>query len=223
MGLATPISITTAAGRGAQAGVLIKDAEALERMARVDTVIVDKTGTLTEGRPKLTDVVPTGDKAENDLLTMAAALERGSEHPLAEAIVEGALARGLTLPNATEFEAVTGKGVKGMVDGQVVALGNPAMMAEINVDASIAEFAADDLRESGKTQILLRLIGLFPALSPFPIPIRESPPNPSDDLLRSGPGLIRPPGANRKPAEPAAQSQGFIESTQAACPKTKKA
>ncbi|WP_156505732.1 HAD family hydrolase, partial [Sulfitobacter sp. HI0054] len=84
--------------------------------ARVDTVIVDKTGTLTEGRPKLTDVVPTGDKAENDLLTMAAALERGSEHPLAEAIVEGALARGLTLPNATEFEAVTGKGVKGMVD-----------------------------------------------------------------------------------------------------------
>ena len=124
-------------------------------MARVDTVIVDKTGTLTEGRAKLTDVVPTGDKAENDLLTMAAALERGSEHPLAEAIVEGALARGLTLPNATKIEAVTGKGVKGIVNGRAVALGNPAMMAEINVDVSIAEFAADDLRESGKTAMLV--------------------------------------------------------------------
>jgi Cu+-exporting ATPase len=120
LGLATPISITTAAGRGAQAGVLIKDAEALERMARVDTVIADKTGTLTEGKPRLTDVVAIqGD--EDKVLRLAAALERGSEHPLAEAIIAGAKDRGLTPERAEDFEAVTGKGVRGTVAGQSVA------------------------------------------------------------------------------------------------------
>jgi P-type Cu+ transporter len=113
LGLATPISITTAAGRGAQAGVLIKDAEALERMALVDTVIVDKTGTLTEGKPKLTDVVAEEGHDENEVLSLAAALERGSEHPLAEAIIEGARIRGLEPGRADEFDAVTGKGVRG--------------------------------------------------------------------------------------------------------------
>ena len=113
LGLATPISITTAAGRGAQAGVLIKDAEALERMAGVDTLIVDKTGTLTMGKPKLTDTVALGDVAEADILSLAAALERGSEHPLAEAIVEGAEAQGAARQEAADFEAVTGKGVRG--------------------------------------------------------------------------------------------------------------
>ncbi len=223
LGLATPISITTAAGRGAQAGVLIKDAEALERMARVDTVIVDKTGTLTEGRPKLTDVVPTGDKAENDLLTMAAALERGSEHPLAEAIVEGALARGLTLPNATEFEAVTGKGVKGMVDGQVVALGNPAMMAEINVDASIAEFAADDLRESGKTAMLVAIDGTFAGIVAVADPIKESTADAIDDLHRLGLRVIMATGDNQKTAEAVAAKLGIDEVHAGVLPEDKKA
>ena len=115
LGLATPISITTAAGRGAQAGVLIKDAEALERMAGVDTLIVDKTGTLTMGKPKLTDTVALGALPEADLLSLAAALERGSEHPLAEAIVEGAEAQGAPRQEAADFEAVTGKGVRGKV------------------------------------------------------------------------------------------------------------
>ena len=143
LGLATPISITTAAGRGAQAGVLIKDAEALERMARVDTVVVDKTGTLTEGKPQLTDVLATGSHSEDEVLAFAAALERGSEHPLAEAIVAGALARGLDPAKAGEFDAVTGKGVRGVVDERPVALGSGALMAELGLETAGAEEQAD--------------------------------------------------------------------------------
>ena len=128
LGLATPISITTAAGRGAQAAVLIKDAEALERMAGVDTLIVDKTGTLTTGKPKLSDTVVLGDEVEADLLSLAAPLERGSEHPLAEANVECVEAPGTVRQEAADFEAVTGKGIRGTVGGRAVALGNAAMM-----------------------------------------------------------------------------------------------
>jgi P-type Cu+ transporter len=138
LGLATPISITTAAGRGAHAGVLMKDAEALERMAGVDTLIVDKTGTLTMGKPKLTDTVALGDITEAELLSLAAALERGSEHPLAEAIVEGAEAADAARQETAEFEAVTGKGVRGQIDGRAVALGNAAMMKEIRLDTGLA-------------------------------------------------------------------------------------
>ena len=133
LGLATPMSIMTATGRGAQAGVLIKDAEALERMARVDTLVVDKTGTLTEGRPVLTDVAAFGAFDDSEVLTLAAALEKGSEHPLAEAIVAGAESRGITFSDAADFEAITGKGVRGKVDGRAVALGNRTMMADAGV------------------------------------------------------------------------------------------
>ncbi|RUU06611.1 heavy metal translocating P-type ATPase, partial [Mesorhizobium sp. USDA-HM6] len=134
LGLATPMSIMTATGRGAHAGVLIKEAAALERFASVDTLIVDKTGTLTEGRPKLTDVVAAEGIDGNDLLALAAALEKGSEHPLAEAIVEGAAERGVKLADAADFEAITGKGVAGTVSGRKVALGNVAMMGDLGVD-----------------------------------------------------------------------------------------
>ncbi|RUU00461.1 heavy metal translocating P-type ATPase, partial [Mesorhizobium sp. M7A.T.Ca.TU.009.02.1.1] len=130
LGLATPMSIMTATGRGAHAGVLIKEAAALERFASVDTLIVDKTGTLTEGRPKLTDVVTANGFSEDELLALAAGLEKGSEHPLAEAIVDGAATRGVTVAEASAFEAVTGKGVSGSVSGKTVALGNAAMMAD---------------------------------------------------------------------------------------------
>src|SRR5690606_3505247 len=116
LGLATPMSIMTATGRGAQAGVLIKDAESLERMARVDTLIVDKTGTLTEGRPKLTDVIADG-MDEDELLGLTASPERGSEHPLADALVEGARRRGVEIVEASEFDALAGKGVTGLVSG----------------------------------------------------------------------------------------------------------
>jgi Cu+-exporting ATPase len=159
LGLATPISITTAAGRGAQAGVLIKDAEALERMAGVDTLIVDKTGTLTMGKPKLTDTVALGDVAEANLLSLAAALERGSEHPLAEAIVEGAEAADAVRQETTDFEAVTGKGVRGQIGGRAVALGNTAMMQEMGLDAGAAEAKADALRTEGKTAMFIAVDG----------------------------------------------------------------
>ena len=145
LGLATPMSIMTATGRGAQAGVLIKDAEALERFAKVDTLIVDKTGTLTEGRPKLTDVVAAEGFGDEELLGLAASLERGSEHPLAEAIVEGAQAKGAAIADAEDFEAVTGKGVQGKVSGRSVALGNAAMMGDLGVVTDALKPRADEL------------------------------------------------------------------------------
>src|SRR5258708_4106926 len=126
LGLATPMSIMVATGRAAQSGVLFKNAEAIEIMRKVDTLVVDKTGTLTEGKPKLVSVVAAATLDEGTLLRMAASLERGSEHPLAAAIVSGAQERGVQLSNATAFDSVTGKGVRGAIDGHQVALGNRA-------------------------------------------------------------------------------------------------
>src|SRR5262249_20472805 len=136
LGLATPMSVMTATGRGAQAGVLIKDAEALERLARVDTLIVDKTGTLTEGKPKLTDIVAAEAFSEADVLALAAALERGSEHPLAEAIVAGASERGVAIGDVQDFEAITGKGVRGLIAGKQGTIGNEAMMVGAGIDVA---------------------------------------------------------------------------------------
>lgn len=222
LGLATPISITTAAGRGAQAGVLIKDAEALERMARVDTVIVDKTGTLTRGRPKLTDVVVTGDQSESDVLALAAALERGSEHPLAEAIVEGARERGLSLGNATEFEAVTGKGVQGRVRDHDVALGNPAMMHEIGVDHTLAENTADDLRAAGKTAMFVAVDGKFAGIVAVADPIKETTAGAIEDLHRLGLRVIMATGDNQKTADAVAKKLGIDEVYAGVLPEDKK-
>ncbi|RWQ12146.1 heavy metal translocating P-type ATPase, partial [Mesorhizobium sp.] len=146
LGLATPMSIMTATGRGAQAGVLIKEAEALERFSKVDTLIVDKTGTLTEGKPKLTDVVGFDGFDEAELLGLAASLEKGSEHPLAEAIVDGARERGATVEDAADFEAVTGKGVTGTVKGRAVSLGNQALMDDLGIGLEVAKERADALR-----------------------------------------------------------------------------
>ena len=223
LGLATPISITTAAGRGAQAGVLIKDAEALERMAQVDVVIVDKTGTLTQGRPKLTDVVVTGDQSESEVLTLAAALERGSEHPLAEAIVEGARERGLSPADATGFEAVTGKGVKGQVNGHDVALGNPAMMIEIGVDHSLADNAANDLRAEGKTAMFVAVNGRFAGIVAVADPIKETTAGAIRDLHRLGLRVIMATGDNQKTAEAVAKKLGIDEVHAGVLPEDKKA
>src|SRR5699024_5037744 len=143
LGLATPMTIMTATGRGAHAGVLIRDAEALERFARVDTLIVDKTGTLTEGRPKLTDVVAANGMSEQALLGLAASMETGSEHPLAEAIVEGAKAREMDIMDAAGFEAISGKGVSGTVNGRTVALGNLAMMQHLGLSVAPLTEQAD--------------------------------------------------------------------------------
>jgi Cu+-exporting ATPase len=223
LGLATPISITTAAGRGAQAGVLIKDAEALERMARVDTVIVDKTGTLTLGRPKLTDVVVGGEQSESHVLALAAALERGSEHPLAEAIVDGARERGLPLADAKDFEAVTGKGVKGQVDGHQVALGNPAMMAQIGVDHTLADNAANDIRAAGKTAMLVAIDGAFAGIVAVADPVKETTAGAIEDLHRLGLRVIMATGDNQKTAEAVAQKLGIDEVHAGVLPEEKKA
>ncbi|WP_158971459.1 heavy metal translocating P-type ATPase [Chachezhania sediminis] len=158
LGLATPMSIMVASGRGARAGVLIRDAEALERFARVDVLIVDKTGTLTEGKPTLTDV-ETREMDEATFLTLVAALERGSEHPLAEAIVAGAEERGATRTDSTDFDAVTGKGVTGRVDGRTVALGNAALMADLVVDTGNLADRARALQAEGKTAMFVAVDG----------------------------------------------------------------
>ncbi|MGX9353462.1 heavy metal translocating P-type ATPase (plasmid) [Shimia sp. W99] len=210
LGLATPISITTAAGRGAQAGVLIKDAEALERMARVDTVIVDKTGTLTEGKPRLTDVVALqGDEAE--VLALAAALERGSEHPLAEAIVAGAKDRDLSLGTAEDFEAVTGKGVHGTVGGRKVALGNAAMMSDLGLATDEAEADADTLRADGKTAMFVAVDGALAGIVAVADPIKETTAAAIRDLHALGLKIIMATGDNERTAQAVAGKLGIDE------------
>ncbi|MGB3540523.1 MAG: heavy metal translocating P-type ATPase, partial [Mesorhizobium sp.] len=174
LGLATPMSIMTATGRGAQAGVLIKEAAALERFAAVDTLIVDKTGTLTEGRPTLTDVVAAEGFSENDLLALAASLEKGSEHPLAEAIVEGARARGAALSEASAFEAITGKGVSGTISGRKVALGNAAMMADLGVDFSRLSERAEALQGEGRTAMFVAADGKAAGLVAVADPVKAT-------------------------------------------------
>tara|TARA_R110002153_G_scaffold74734_2_gene193898 strand:+ start:1 stop:1923 length:1923 start_codon:yes stop_codon:yes gene_type:complete len=223
LGLATPISITTAAGRGAQAGVLIKDAEALERMAKVDTLIVDKTGTLTEGKPKLTDVAALGDESEETILTLAAALEKGSEHPLAEAIVEGAKEKGIKVGNAENFEAVTGKGVRGTVLGRAVALGNTAMMRDMSLDTSAAEEAADVLRAEGKTAMFVAIEGKLSGIVAVADPIKESTAEAIKVLHEAGLRIIMATGDNERTARAVAQRLGIDEVRAGVLPEDKKA
>ena len=222
LGLATPISITTAAGRGAQAGVLIKDAEALERMARVDTVIVDKTGTLTEGKPKLTDVVALDGYNETEVLSLAAALERGSEHPLAEAIVAGARDRGAEVGRSEDFDAVTGKGVRGTVDGRPVALGNRAMMTELEIATDAAEDAADGLRAEGKTAMFVAVDGELAGIVAAADPIKETTESAIRDLHALGLTVIMATGDNQRTAEAVARKLGIDEVRAGVLPEDKK-
>ena len=222
LGLATPISITTAAGRGAQAGVLIKDAEALERMAGVDTLIVDKTGTLTMGKPKLTDTVALGDLPETELLSLAAALERGSEHPLAEAIVEGAEAQGAPRQEAADFEAVTGKGVRGTVGGRAVALGNAAMMREMELDTAAAEAKADTLRAEGKTAMFIAVDGALAGIVAVADPIKDSTAQAIRELHALGLHVIMATGDNERTAKAVAGKLGIDEVRAGVLPEAKK-
>lgn len=209
LGLATPISITTAAGRGAQAGVLIKDAEALERMAGVDTLIVDKTGTLTMGKPKLTDLVALADITEAELLSLAAALERGSEHPLAEAIVDGAEAAGAARQEAAEFAAVTGKGVRGQIGGRAIVLGNAAMMKDMGLDTGAAEARADTLRTEGKTAMFIAVDGALAGIVAVADPIKESTAQAIKELHALGLRVIMATGDNERTAEAVAGELGI--------------
>ncbi|MDG4894238.1 heavy metal translocating P-type ATPase [Mesorhizobium sp. WSM4976] len=209
LGLATPMSIMTATGRGAHAGVLIKEAAALERFASVDTLIVDKTGTLTEGKPRLTDVVPAGDIDENELLGLAAALEKGSEHPLAEAIVEGAAARGLKLVEAVGFEAVTGKGVSGTVSGRKVALGNAAMMADLGVETPAAN--AEAMQADGKTAMFVAVDGGFAGIVAVADPVKATTAEAIKALHDRGLRIIMATGDNERTAKAIAGKLGIDE------------
>ena len=222
LGLATPISITTAAGRGAQAGVLIKDAEALERMAGVDTLIVDKTGTLTMGKPKLTDTVALGEVTEIDLLSLAAALERGSEHPLAEAIVEGAEAHDAPRQEAKDFDAVTGKGVRGKVGEREVALGNAAMMREMGLDTAAAEAKADALRVEGKTAMFVSVDGALAGIVAVADPIKDSTAEAIKELHAQGLRVIMATGDNERTAQAVAGKLGIDEVRAGILPEGKK-
>ena len=174
LGLATPMSIMVATGKGATLGVLFKNAEAIEVLRSVDTLVVDKTGTLTEGKPKLVSVTAEGDIDEETLLRLAASLERGSEHPLAAAIVKGAEERGVALASADTFDSITGKGVKGRVEGREIALGNRALMESLGVDAQHLAERAEELRADGQTVMLVAVDGAPAGLLGVADPIKDS-------------------------------------------------
>jgi P-type Cu+ transporter len=223
LGLATPISITTAAGRGAQAGVLIKDAEALERMAGVDTLIVDKTGTLTIGKPALTDVVVLAGVDEGMILTLAAALEKGSEHPLAEAIVAGAKAKGIEAGDTKDFVAVTGKGVQGTVTGRKVALGNAAMMQDMGLNTTAAEAQAGTLRASGKTAMFVAVDGVLAGIVAVADPVRPTTAAAIKELHAQGLRIIMATGDNERTAHAVAGPLGIDEVRAGVLPDDKRA
>ena len=223
LGLATPMSVMTATGRGAQAGVLIKDAEALERFARVSTLIVDKTGTLTEGRPKLTDVVTAQGIEEKELLSLAAGLEKGSEHPLAEAIVEGAAERGVAAPDVDHFESITGKGVVGAVADRKVALGNAALMADLGIDFGDLAVRADVLRGEGKTAMFVALDGKPAGLVAVADPIKASAAAAIRELHGLGLRIIMATGDNARTAKAVAEKLGIDEVRADMLPESKKA
>jgi Cu+-exporting ATPase len=174
LGLATPMSIMVGTGRGARAGVLVKNAEALELMEKIDTLVVDKTGTLTEGKPRLVGVTAIGNVGEDELLQLAASLERGSEHPLAAAIVTGAEARGLKISPATDFETMPGKGVTGLVEGRRVAIGSTALLASLGTDPGDLPARADTLRQEGQGVMLVAIDGKAAGLIAVADPIKDS-------------------------------------------------
>jgi Cu+-exporting ATPase len=206
LGLATPMSIMVATGRGASLGVLIKNAEALERLAKVDTIVVDKTGTLTEGKPRLTKVVAAAGRDENEVLRLAASLEAASEHPLAEAIVAAARERGLTLAKTTDFDSVTGKGVQGQVESQAVALGNQRLLDELGAGTAGLDDTAAALRAEGNTVMLLVVEGAVAGLLAVRDPIRESTPATIEALHRAGLRVVMATGDNRATAEAVART-----------------
>jgi Cu+-exporting ATPase len=211
LGLATPMSIMTATGRGAQAGVLIKNAEALERFAKVDTLIIDKTGTLTVGKPKLIDVLPEAGHDEAEVLRLAASLERGSEHPLAEAIVAGAEERGIDLAKTEDFEAVTGKGVKGIVDGKAVALGNAKLVADLGLDGGSLAETANARRDEGETVMFVIVGNEIAGLVSVADPVKETTPEALKALHAAGFRIVMATGDNERTALAVAAKLGIDE------------
>jgi Cu+-exporting ATPase len=211
LGLATPMSIMVAMGRGASAGVLFRNAEAIEILRKVDTLVVDKTGTLTEGKPKLVSVTKLGETSEADLLRLSAALERASEHPLAAAIVKSVEARTISLPRVADFEAVNGKGVRGRVDGHAVAAGNRAFLTELGVDVAPFTERADELRRDAQTVIFVAVDGRAAGMLGIADPIKESTPEAMRVLHEEGVRIVMLTGDNRTTAEAVARKLAIDE------------
>ncbi len=211
LGLATPMAIMAGTGRGARAGVLIKNAEALEAFEKVDTLIVDKTGTLTEGKPRLISVIPAEGFDDKTVLTLAASLERGSEHPLAAAIVEGAEARGAQLGNASQFQSITGKGVTGQVNGRGVALGNLALLETLNISAAGVKTQADAYRAQGQTAMFVAIDGKMAGIITVADPIKETTVEAIKQLKADGLRLVMLTGDNKVTAQAVAKKVGIEE------------
>jgi heavy metal translocating P-type ATPase len=221
LGLATPISVMVGIGRGALDGVLIKDAEALELMEKVTTLVVDKTGTLTEGKPKVQAVETAGDVAQDELLRLAASLERASEHPLAAAIVGAAEARGLALAAVEGFESVTGKGVRGTIGGRRVAIGNAKLLADAGIDATTLEGRAQALREEGQTVVLVAVDGKPAGLVGVADPIKASTPEAVRHLREEGVRIVMLTGDNARTARAVAGKLGLDDHVAEVLPQDK--
>ena len=211
LGLATPMSIMVGVGRGAQAGVLIKNAEALERMEKVDTLVVDKTGTLTEGKPKVVAIVPAAGFAETDILRLAASVERASEHPLADAIVRSARERSLDLGKVDEFNSPTGKGVTGKVDGKTIVLGNANFLQSLGIETSALNEQGERLRGDGATVINIAIDGKLAGLFAIADPVKPSTPDALKALAADGIKVIMLTGDNRTTANAVARSLGIAD------------
>jgi len=209
LGLATPMSIMVAVGKGAGAGVLIKSAESLERMEKVDTLVVDKTGTLTEGKPRVIAVIPTPGKMEDDLLRLAASLERSSEHPLAAAIVSAAREKGIDVEEPSSFDSVTGMGVTGAVGARTVALGNAKLMADQGIDLGDLTGRADALRGSGATALFIGVDGKPGGIIAIADPIKATTRAALDSLRANGIHVVMLTGDNRTTAEAVARQLGI--------------
>ena len=211
LGLATPMSIMVGVGRGAQVGVLIKNAEALERMEKIDTLVVDKTGTLTEGKPKVVAVVAAKGFDENDALRWAASVEKASEHPLALAVVAAAQERKLSLSAVTEFDSPTGKGVVGVVDGRRLALGNARFLRELGVETNALEQDAERLRHEGATAIFLAVDGRIAAVIAIADPVKSTTPDALNALSKEGIRVVMLTGDNKTTADAVARRLGITE------------
>ncbi|WP_268995462.1 heavy metal translocating P-type ATPase [Microvirga roseola] len=211
LGLATPMSIMVGVGRGAQGGVLIKNAEALERMEKVDTLVVDKTGTLTQGKPSVTAIVPVGDLSETDLLRLAASVERASEHPLATAIVAAAMGRNIPLAEVTDFDSPVGKGALGTVEGRRLALGNAKFLAEQDIPVEAIAGKADELRREGATAIFVGVDGRPAGILAIADPVKATTPEALRGLREENIRVVMLTGDNRTTAEAVARRLGIEE------------
>jgi Cu+-exporting ATPase len=211
LGLATPMSIMVGVGRGAQAGVLIKNAEALERMEKVDTLVVDKTGTLTEGKPKVVAVVAAQGFDEREVLRLAAGVERASEHPLARAILDAAGERGISIPEVTGFDSPTGKGVVGMVEGRRIVLGNANIFAETKISTAALETEAERLRGDGATAVFLAADGKAAGIIAIADPVKPTTPAALRALTDEGVRVVMLTGDNKTTAQAVARRLGIAE------------